>query len=91
MGRDGVENGFGQTFMEAIVRQPHVDDRVRLVRDIPELSLYRGQEGVVRSTWCSPDTAYEVEFSATGADRETRTLVMLEQLQLDEDVSTVPA
>ncbi len=65
------------------MRQPHVDDTVRLTRDIPELSLHRGQVGVVRSTWCSPLTAYEVEFNI-GLDHETRALVMAEQLQVEE-------
>jgi hypothetical protein len=64
--------------------QPHVDDCVRLMRDIPELSLQRGQVGVVRSTWCAPYTAYEVEFHAVGLDSETRALVMAEELQLAE-------
>ena len=38
------------------MRQPHVDDHVRLTCDIPDLSLHRGQVGVVRSTWCEPLT-----------------------------------
>ena len=67
------------------MRQPHVDDFVRLTRDIPELSLHRGQLGVVRSTWCAPFTAYEVEFQEVGLDHETRALVMAEQLQVEEE------
>ena len=70
------------------MRQPHVDDFVRLMRDIPELSLHRGQVGVVRSTWCSPYTAYEVEFHSVGLDSETRALVMAEELQIAEEVET---
>ena len=38
------------------------NDRVRLVRDLPELSLRTGTIGVVRSTWLYPTTAFEVEF-----------------------------
>ena len=68
------------------MRQPHVDDFVRLMKDIPELSLQRGQVGVVRSTWCAPYTAYEVEFHSVGLDTETRALVMAEELQVAEDV-----
>ncbi len=67
------------------MRQPHVDDCVRLTRDIPELHLHRGQVGVVRSMWCAPYTAYEVEFEPVGLEHETRALVMAEQLQVEGD------
>ena len=66
------------------MRQPHVDDFVRLTRDIPELSLHRGEVGVVRSTWFAPSTAYEVEFHPVGWIRETRALLMAEQLEVEE-------
>jgi hypothetical protein len=66
------------------MRQPHVDDFVRLTSDIPELALHRGQIGVVRSTWCAPTTAYEVEFHQVGLRQETRALLMAEQLQVEE-------
>jgi hypothetical protein len=66
------------------MRQPHVDDFVRLTRDIPELALHRGEIGVVRSTWCAPTTAYEVEFHPIGMNSETRALLMAEQLQVEE-------
>ena len=66
------------------MRQPHVDDFVRLTRDIPELSLHRGEVGVVRSTWFAPSVAYEVEFHPTGIDSETRALIMAEQLEVQE-------
>jgi hypothetical protein len=69
------------------MRTPVVDDFVRLTRDIPELSLHRGQVGVVRSTWCSPLTYYEVEFHEPGLDHDTRALVMAEQLQVQEEFS----
>jgi len=65
------------------MRQPHVDDFVRLKRDIPELSLCRGQLGVIRSTWCEPYTAYEVEFQPRG--HATRALVMRSQIQPADD------
>lgn len=50
------------------MRSPHVDDFVRLMSDIPELSLIRGEIGVVRSTWFAPSIAYEVEFHQIGHD-----------------------
>jgi hypothetical protein len=70
------------------MRTPHVDDFVRLMRDIPELALQRGQVGVVRSTWCAPYTAYEVEFHTVGLDSDTRALVMAEELQVAEEAQT---
>lgn len=66
------------------MRSPHVDDYVRLIADIPELSLIRGEVGVVRSTWFAPSVAYEVEFHQIGHDYQTRALLLPEQLQLEE-------
>jgi hypothetical protein len=70
--------------MEDAMRSPHVDDFVRLIADIPELSLNRGEVGVVRSTWFAPSVAYEVEFHQIGHDYQTRALLLPEQLQLEE-------
>ena len=66
------------------MRRPLVDDFVRLTQDIPELSLNRGQVGVVRSTWFAPSVAYEVEFHRIGNDYQTRALLMPEQVALEE-------
>ena len=66
------------------MRQPHVDDFVRLTQDIPELSLHRGEVGVVRSTWFAPSMAYEVEFHPVGLDHQTRALLLAEQVQVEE-------
>jgi hypothetical protein len=66
------------------MRQPHIDDFVRLTTDIPELSLHRGDLGVVRSTWFAPTTAYEVEFHPPGFDGETRALLLAEQVQVED-------
>jgi hypothetical protein len=65
------------------MRSPHVDDQVRLTQDIPELSLVRGDIGIVRSTWFAPTMAYEVEFHQIGHDYETRALLRAEQVQVD--------
>jgi hypothetical protein len=70
--------------MEDCMRKPHVDDYVRLMDDIPELALHRGEVGVVRSTWFAPSTAYEVEFHPVGLTHETRALLLPEQLQVEE-------
>ena len=66
------------------MRQPHVDDYVRLTRAIPELSLQCGEVGVVRSTWFAPALAYEVEFHQLGLDHQTRALVLAEQLEVED-------
>jgi len=66
------------------MRQPHIDDFVRLTSDIPELALCRGEVGVVRSTWFAPSVAYEVEFHQKGQMHETRALLMAEQVQVEE-------
>jgi hypothetical protein len=70
--------------MENCMRQPHIDDFVRLTQDIPELLLCRGQVGVVRSTWFAPTVAYEVEFHLVGFDHQTRALLLAEQVQVEE-------
>ena len=66
------------------MRQPHVDDFVRLRQDIPELSLLRGEIGVVRSTWFAPSVAYEVEFHPIGQGCETRCLLQPEQVEVQD-------
>ena len=80
------------------MRQPNVDDFVRLTQDIPELALQRGEIGVVRSTWFAPSMAYEVEFHPVGMNCVTRALLRAEQCEvedgplfkLDEPASTSP-
>jgi hypothetical protein len=76
------------------MRQPHVDDFVRLKRDVPELCLRRGAIGVVRSTWFAPEQTYEVEFCPTGLDHNLRALLQGEQLEVEEgplfDISKFP-
>ncbi|HWE94612.1 MAG TPA: DUF4926 domain-containing protein [Tepidisphaeraceae bacterium] len=67
------------------MRRPLIDDFVRLTQDIPELSLSRGELGVVRSTWFAPTVAYEVEFQKIGNDYQTRALLLEEQVQVAED------
>ncbi|HSZ57891.1 MAG TPA: DUF4926 domain-containing protein [Tepidisphaeraceae bacterium] len=67
------------------MRRPHVDDFVRLTQDIPELSLSRGELGVVRSTWFAPSVAYEVEFNKIGNDYQTRALLLEQQVEVDDE------
>ena len=71
------------------MRQPHVDDFVRLNQDIPELELHRGQTGVIRSTWFAPTVAYEVEFEQPGEAK--RALLLERQVTLfDQNVDLPP-
>ena len=67
------------------MRQPHVDDFVRLNQDIPELELQCGQVGVVRSTWFAPTVAYEVEFDPTGECR--RALLLERQVTVEDEAA----
>ena len=71
------------------MRQPIIDDQVRLIQDIPELWLTKGERGVVRSTWFAPSVAYEVEFQI-GRDCLTRVLVRPEQLEVEEEPAREP-
>jgi len=66
------------------MRQPRIDDLVRLTHDIPELSLARGEVGVVRSTWFAPETSYEVEFQRIGSDVQTRALVQADGVGVND-------
>jgi hypothetical protein len=58
-----------------------IDQRVRLLHDIPELELRSGCEGVLCSQWFSPQLAYEVEFEIPGLFFKTRALLLAEQIQ----------
>ena len=66
------------------MRQPTVDDYVRLTQDIPELGLIRNEVGVVRSTWFAPSVAYEVEFHPKGQSHQTRALLLAEQVVVED-------
>jgi hypothetical protein len=66
------------------MRKPTIDDYVRLTQDIPELSLNRGEVGVIRSTWFAPSVAYEVEFHKIGHDYQTRALLREEQVEVED-------
>lgn len=66
------------------MRQPHIDDYVRLMADLPELCLHRGELGIVRSTWFAPTTAYEVEFHPVGLKCQPRALLLPQQIEVDD-------
>ena len=65
----------------------HVDDLVRVLGDVPECSLHRGDRGVVRSIWFSPNDQYEVEFEQRNAEYGRRCILPSRQLEVDEEVT----
>ena len=67
------------------MRRPIINDYVRLIHDVPEMLLSRGDIGVVRSTWFAPAVAYEVEFHPLGAKTDTRVLLRAEQVEVEEN------
>ena len=69
------------------MRKPHIDDRVQLTREIPELSLHKGETVVVRSIWCSPNDFYEIEFSARGSESSGRCLVPANVVRVEGDLA----
>ncbi len=72
------------------MRRPTVDDHVRLTHDVPDLSLQRGQVGVVCSLWFAPAIAYDVEFESPDNSGHIRAMLDEWDFQL-EDQSAVEA
>jgi uncharacterized protein DUF4926 len=68
------------------MREPCTDDLVRLTRDLPELSLSRGELGVVRSIWFAPNAAFEVEFGRN--EHLTRVLLLPDQVEIEESMTS---
>ena len=66
------------------MRQPNVDDQVRLTRDIPNLWLHKGETGTVCSCWFDSMLAFEVEFHRNDPDDVVRAWVPGEQLEVEE-------
>ena len=66
------------------MRQPNVDDSVRLIHDLPDLLLPAGAVGRVCSTWFGSNVAYEVEFEHLD-DANTRVLLREDDVELIAD------
>jgi len=64
------------------VQTPAVDSQVRLLRDVPELGLIRGQIGAVKAVWCEPLAAFEVEFQCPGQEFPTRALLLKDAIHV---------
>jgi hypothetical protein len=58
---------------------------VRLLNDLPELSLRAGDVGIVRSSWHYPTVAYEVEFPRVGCSHAR---ILLLDGQVEEAVDS---
>jgi hypothetical protein len=67
------------------MRKPHVNDRVRLTREVPALSLRKGETGVVRSVWFSPDDYYEIEFPSHETEPPDRCVVPARLVEIDDE------
>ena len=59
---------------------------VRLLNDLPELSLRAGDVGVVRSSWHYPTVAYEVEFPRVGSSHARVLLLDGQVEEADESI-----
>lgn len=70
------------------MKEPTVNCVVRLTSDIPYLNLHKGDQGIVRSLWFAPATAYEVEFNTMGLDERTRAVLMRDQVVLEDSEET---
>jgi hypothetical protein len=68
--------------------QVKAEERVRLIQDVPELGLHRGDIGLVCSTWFEPSTAFEVEFQPHTVGCRVRALLMPNQIQKDANAKT---
>jgi hypothetical protein len=66
------------------MRQPAVDDFVRLNRDIPELALSRGQVGVICGRQCQSNMVYEVDFHLIGHDMQIHAILAADDMQVVE-------
>lgn len=60
---------------------PHIDESVRLTHDLPQCWLHRGDCGTVKSTWFSPNVAYEVEFPHPDKTMATRVVLLPDEIE----------
>jgi hypothetical protein len=61
-----------------------VDDRVRLIDDVPETDLVRGRIGVICSQWKGDrEPFFEVEFNSMEQNDVLRLLLRPTQIEVD--------
>jgi len=66
------------------MRQPRAEDRVELMRDMPDVDLHSGAVGVICATWFMPDPVYEIEFTQADEAFPIRSLVFAEYFRIIE-------
>ena len=66
------------------MRKLLINDRVRLVKELPGLPVHTGDVGVVRSVWFSPDDVLEVEFPGHESEPPDRCLVPTQCVELED-------
>jgi hypothetical protein len=62
-----------------------VTERIRLLVDLPEQQLERGEVGVVCSCWFAPQRMFEVEFVCRITGDATRVLLSDEQFEVETE------
>lgn len=62
-----------------------VTERIRLLVDLPEQQLERGDVGVVCSCWFTPHRMFEVEFVCRITGDPTRVLLSDEQFEIETE------
>lgn len=68
-----------------MVAEPRIDSRVRLLVDVPEYEICRGETGIVCSTWNLPWQLIEVEFLCVITGEPKRALLNPEQVCVEDD------
>ena len=63
------------------MRMPSVHDTVRLVRDVPQCELHRGDVGFLYDVSCHPLPIYEVEFPRHEPVLSYRILLLEDQIE----------
>jgi hypothetical protein len=66
------------------MRKPIINDRVRLICEIPQMSLHAGETGIVRSIWMAPRDCYEIEFASHESEPPDRCVVPADLIEIDE-------
>ena len=64
------------------MKDPSINDSVRLIHDVPRHLLHKDQVGIVCSIWHAPE-CYEVEFHQHDEDDNVRVLLSPEEFQLE--------
>jgi hypothetical protein len=64
------------------MKDPSINDSVRLIHDVPRHLLHKDQVGIVCSVWHAPE-CFEVEFDHCEGDGSVRVLLSPEEFQLE--------